>query len=123
MSIPLEFTKARAEHLIACLSGGKPIAPEGGGGWTGRDMLFVAGACFFGALSQGPEGWEESDEETFMNNLFGTLYVYSEFMEMVADKMFENEYGDSILAMVTQPEFELPPANVKIIRHGAETKH
>ncbi len=28
MPIPIEFTKARAEHLIACLNGGKPIAPE-----------------------------------------------------------------------------------------------
>ncbi len=46
MPIPIEFTKARAEHLIACLNGGKPIAPEGEDEWTGKDMLFVAGACF-----------------------------------------------------------------------------
>ncbi len=122
MPIPVELTKARAEHLIACLNGGKPIAPEGEDEWTGRDLLFVAGACFFGAVSQGTEGWKQSDEETFMRDIYGALTTYRYLMETVADNQFESEYGDSILATVTQPEIDQPP-EVEIIRHGAETAH
>ena len=51
--IPVKFNKARCEKLLAALANGKDItAPVGG--WTGNDLLALAGACLAGATSHGP---------------------------------------------------------------------
>jgi hypothetical protein len=56
MAIMVKFNEARAQYPLQCLAVGTPIRP-GQDGWTGNDMLALAGACFFGAMSQGPEDY------------------------------------------------------------------
>jgi hypothetical protein len=52
-AITIKFNKARAQYLLKCLAAGTPSRPVQQG-WSGNDMLALAGACFCGALSQGP---------------------------------------------------------------------
>ena len=51
--IPTKFNKTRCEKLLSAIANGNDItAPVGG--WTGNDMLALAGACLAAATSQGP---------------------------------------------------------------------
>ena len=43
--IMVNFDKERAEQLLNALANGGPVAPSGEGeGWTGNDLLALAGA-------------------------------------------------------------------------------
>src|SRR5689334_4966595 len=88
MAIIVKFNKARAEYLVRCLSSGTPINPEQDG-WSGNDMLALAGACLFGAMSQGPRSFWAQDipknlsaerrqakEATFFNDLHAAIEFY-----------------------------------------------
>jgi hypothetical protein len=45
--IRIRFDKAKARHLLARLRQGEPLQPPDAGGWTGYDLLTLAGTCFF----------------------------------------------------------------------------
>ena len=50
---PIVFNKARAQELLAIIGEGKDI-PAPAGGWNCDQMLQVAGALLFAAMSHGP---------------------------------------------------------------------
>jgi hypothetical protein len=56
--ITVNIARAEIERHLANLDSGNsltPSVPERG--WTGNDMLALAGICLAGAMSQGPEPW------------------------------------------------------------------
>jgi len=55
--IMVKFEKQRAQEILKCLQNGEPIKPAGPDGWSGNDALALAGACYFMAMSQGPQSF------------------------------------------------------------------
>jgi hypothetical protein len=52
MPVGINFSKAKAERFIDALDHGRPIEPMGNR-WTTDDMLALAGAAHFAAMSHG----------------------------------------------------------------------
>jgi hypothetical protein len=48
--IHVHFDKAKAQRLLNQLRQGDPLQPPTARGWTGQDLLSLAGACFFAAF-------------------------------------------------------------------------
>lgn len=99
MAIAINFDKAKAERLVEALNNKKPLD-------TPRDVddiLALAGACFFMAMSQAPAlhkavdwsrvGHDESDEnqDTFFADLHAAIEYYGQLTMLVA----AGEYDDS----------------------------
>lgn len=114
MAIMVKFNKAHAQYLLQCLAAGTPIQPEHEG-WTGNDMLALAGACFFGALSQGPASfwcrdipenlqpeYREAEEASFFNDLHAAVEFYGHLTMLVQDGGYDEGYEPHINALVTQ---------------------
>lgn len=114
MAIMVKFNKARAQYLLKCLAAGNPIRPEQEG-WSGNDMLALAGACYFGALSQGPASfwcrdipanlhpeYQEAEEATFFNDLHATVEFYGHLTMLVQDEAYDAGYDANAMALVTQ---------------------
>lgn len=110
----VKFNKARAQYLLQCLASGSPIQPEQEG-WNGNDMLALAGACYFGALSQGPASfwphdipanlhpeYREAEEATFFNDLHAAVEFYGQLTMLVQDEVYDNGYDSTVKALVTQ---------------------
>ncbi len=114
MAIAVKFEKARAEYYLRCLATGQPIKPPGEA-WTGNDMLSLAGACFFGAMSQGPASFwlkdipeglhperQEAVEEHFDHDLHAAIGFYGHLTMLVADGQFDDPYASNVIALVSQ---------------------
>lgn len=114
--IKVTLTRARAEQIVAAFNSGAPLTPTGDQ-WTGDDMLALAGACLFGARSQGPTGWG-SDEDGFGRNMIGAMLTYAKLFELAADREFEGEHGEHVLALVSIEPVELPDITVQVIARG-----
>ena len=110
----VKFNKARAQHLLNCLAAGTPIEPEHEG-WNGNDMLVLAGACFFGALSEGPESfwcpdipktqhpeYREAEEASFSNHLHAAVQCYGHLTMLVLDRAYDEGYEANVKALVAQ---------------------
>ena len=114
MPIMVQFNKARAQYLLQCLAAGTPIQPAHEG-WTGNDMLALAGACFFGASSQGPASfwcrdipvdlhpeYQEAEEETFFNDLHAAVEFYGHLARLVEDGVYDDGHDQEVKVVVTQ---------------------
>ncbi|MCH7540679.1 MAG: hypothetical protein IH999_09840 [Proteobacteria bacterium] len=114
MPIAVKFEKPRAQYYLDCLANGQAIAPIEDG-WTGNDMLALAGACFFGALSQGPASfwlkevpedkhpeYKEADDESFDNDLHAAIAFYAQLTMLVAHREFDDSYAPNVMVLVTQ---------------------
>jgi hypothetical protein len=100
--IGISFDKAKAESILDSLKNGKPIELLSPEGWTGHDMLILAGACFFGALSQGPGLYRNTDfskvpaerreaiDDTFFQDLHLAIRFYSQLIQLVCDGNYES---------------------------------
>ena len=64
---PIVFNKARAEQLVTRIGEGHDI-PAPAGGWNSDQMLQVAGALFFAAMSHGPPAIDKSLENRSSDN-------------------------------------------------------
>ena len=99
MAIAINFDKAKAERLVEAFNSKKAID-------TPRDVddiLALAGACFFMAMSQAPAlhkgvDWsrvghveEDEDQDTFFADLHAAIEYYGQLMMLVA----AGEYDDS----------------------------
>lgn len=111
MAIPVQFNKARSANVLECLKSGLPITPEESN-WTGNDLLAVAGACLFAAMSHGPGSWAnreipetmhpeyaEALSYSFQNGLHGAIEFYCQLASLVADDKFDQHYEDKVLAL------------------------
>jgi hypothetical protein len=112
--IIVNFNKARAEQLLNCLRTGAPIAPRGQG-WAGNDMLALAGACFYAAMSQGPASFwlrdipdnlhaehTEAEVSQFLNDLRAAIEFYSELTRLVHDDEYDEKCDPDVIAKATQ---------------------
>ena len=122
--IGINFDKATAEHFVSCLADGGPIAHSGP--WTADDMLTLAGACFFGVMSQGPflqkvaqmMGKEvpeqhpehaEASEEQFLADIHGAVEFLAELTMRVRDGEFDERYTSPVRALLDGASHSIQP--------------
>lgn len=108
MSIPIKFSKERAEEFLEAIKEGRPFLP-GPLGWSAADMLQLAGACRFAAMSHGPQAFgkedprlmhrehSEASSEQFLDDLTAAIEWCAEATRAVEDgeyaERFEEEHG------------------------------
>lgn len=114
MSIAVRFDKGRTQHYLDALANGNSIeAPPGA--WTGNDMLALAGACSFGAMSQGPQSFwlkelpaemhpehREQKEEAFMHDLEAAIGFYRQLTMLLKDDEYDQALQPECLALVSK---------------------
>jgi hypothetical protein len=121
---PIVFNKARAEELLSILGEGKAIpAPEGG--WNCDQMLQVAGALLFAAMSHGPvdkgRGQDQSttNGDTTTQSLSDDLHMaidfYSDLTMMVCGETYDRRFEPNLTAVVMRDGTD---RGFKIIRGG-----
>ena len=103
MAMPIDFDKCRAEYILECLDTGKPVAPRELG-WNRYTMLEVAGACFFGLLSQGPvslggefvepDDWHPEHKEASNAQLFRDIHAAIEFYGNLMMAVKDDQYDE-----------------------------
>ncbi len=118
MSVAIRFDKAKAEHLLDALATGKPIE----GIRSIDDILALAGACFFTALSRSSTSFErsgltdegeesETTETSFVADLHAAIEYYGQLTMLVAagdyDQCFE-PFHQAIVAVEDGEKTVLP---------------
>jgi hypothetical protein len=114
--VKVTMTRAKAEELISALANGRPLTPTGADGWSGDDMLALAGFCMFGAMSQGPAAWN-TEEPAFMQTLIGAVLVYRELAQKATDDEFKDAFGDHVVGLA-RLEGEEPHVEFQILAKG-----
>jgi hypothetical protein len=127
MAIAINFDKAKAERLLESLTNHKPIeAPH-----NVDDILALAGACFFMAMSQAPALQQAIDgskpppppdpdddeaEDTFFADLHAAIEYYGQLTMMVATGEYDEGFDPQHIAIVTVEDGEktvVPVAGVR----------
>ena len=110
MAIAIHFDKARTEKLLDSLVRGKPIPAV----QTVDDILALGGACFFLALSRGPEiqkaagllrvapphDDDEDEEDTFVPEIHAALEYYGQLTLLVANGEYDDHFERKHKAVV-----------------------
>ena len=115
--ITVNIARAEIERQLAALNSGSsltPSVPERG--WSGTDMLALAGICVAGAMSQGPEAWG-TDRRTFERDTYGAVLAYSMLAFLTMDEEFEAKYGDHVLALA-EVTTATPNITMRVIHSG-----
>jgi hypothetical protein len=102
--IAVHFNKDFASQVLDALNTGKPI-PAPAAGWTGNDMLTLAGLLYAGVFSQGPHAYQAAGlAASAMNKLhserreavqedFGRdIHDGIEFLSQLAFKVIDGKY-------------------------------
>jgi len=112
MAIAINFDKKKAERYIQALTDGKPIDAAR----NVDDILALAGACFFAAMSQAPAlqkavDWSELDrqppeeddeeEDTFFADLHAAIEYYGQLTMLVASGEYDASFDPKCRAIVT----------------------
>ncbi|WP_439628919.1 hypothetical protein [Gemmata sp.] len=109
----IQFNKQHAQDVLAAIQSGEPI-PSRTGGWSGHDMLAVAGILYAAVFTQGPHKQQalglspadlakvhperrEAVEESFERDLAAAL----EFARVLAFKVIDGKYDPQCEAEVT----------------------
>ena len=122
---PIVFNKSRAEELVARIGEGGDI-PAPRGGWNSDQLLQVAGALFFAAMSHGPPAIDKSFEnrpsengDSATRNLSEDLHMaidfYSDLTMMVCGGTYDERFDPELQAVVVREGAE---RGFKIIRGG-----
>jgi hypothetical protein len=101
MAIAINFDKAKAEQYLEGLTNGKPISDV----QSVDDILALAGACFFMAMSQGPAlhqgvDWSrltageptEQSEDTFIQDIHAAIEYYAQLVLLVAGGEYDDNF-------------------------------
>lgn len=113
--IAVHSDRSRLVHLLECLKNGTDIKVPVGG-WTGNDMLALAGAGLAGAYSQQPQAFSirnlklkdmpqehaEFVEEQFRNDLHAAAEFISNLLFAILDGTYEDSYAPSMITGVSQ---------------------
>lgn len=98
--IAIHFNKARADHYAAAIANGEDIqAPPGG--WSGSEMLTLAGAMFAGVFSHGPALHRDVSQmhsevrEFTEEQLNRDIHAGVEFGHLLALAVIDGYYDDS----------------------------
>jgi hypothetical protein len=122
---PIVFNKSRAEQLVTRIGEGHDI-PAPVGGWNSDQLLQVAGALFFAAMSHGPPDIDKSIEnrpsengDSATRNLSDDLHMaidfYSDLTMMVCGGTYDERFEPELRAVVIREGAE---RGFKIIRGG-----
>ena len=123
---PIVFNKARAEQVVATIGEGKAI-PAPPGGWNSDQLLQVAGALFFAAMSHGPPKLDKerfndlasANGDTATQSLSQDLHMaidfYSDLTMMVCGETYDERFEPELLAVVMQAGAD---RGFKIIKGG-----
>jgi hypothetical protein len=105
MPIAVVVSKAKIATFLEALAKGQAIQPCEPQGWTTRDMLALAGACFFGASSPGPalcgmtkdpDTLHSEHRELAWENIHEHLHAAIEWYGQVAMLIQDGEYDASL---------------------------
>jgi hypothetical protein len=123
---PIVFHKARAQELLTILGEGRDI-PAPSGGWNCDQMLQVAGALLFAAMSHGPASTDQnrsanlsnSNGDTATQSLADDLHMaidfYSDLTMMVCGETYDERFEPELTALVMREGGE---RGFKVIRGG-----
>jgi hypothetical protein len=123
---PIVFHKARAQELLTILGEGRDI-PAPAGGWNCDQMLQVAGALLFAAMSHGPATVDKnpsadqpnSNGNTATQSLADDLHMaidfYSDLTMMVCGDTYDGRFESELTAVVMRDGRE---RGFKVIRGG-----
>jgi hypothetical protein len=126
---PIVFNKQRVEQLVRAIGQGQDL-PAPANGWSCDQMLQVAGALFFAAMSHGrPElDRERFDDfagingdpstQTLSDDLHMALDFYSDLTMMVCGDTYDDRFEPELLAVVMRSG---PDRGFKIIRGGKDS--
>lgn len=108
---PVMFEKARAEAILAAIENGEPI-PAADHGWTIYELMQVAGACYFAAMSHGPPTADlerlgqlplehrEATEETLYQDIHDAIEFNSHLTMQVQDGGYDEHFEPLTTAIV-----------------------
>jgi hypothetical protein len=105
---PIVFNKARAEELLAIIGEGKDI-PAPAGGWNCDQMLQVAGALLFAAMSHGPVDTSkvkqssangDTSTQSLSDDLHMAIDFYSDLTMMVCGETYDRRFEPELTAVV-----------------------
>jgi hypothetical protein len=107
MPIPIVFEKSSAQKLITAIARGDDIP----GVNNVNDMLALAGACYFAAMSRAPmlhkelarmqhPEPQEASEEKFFEDLQAAIGFYGQLYRLLKDKRFDAHFCDTVRAVV-----------------------
>lgn len=122
---PIVFNKARAEQLVERIGEGQDI-PAPAGGWNSDQLLQVAGALFFAAMSHGPPPTDKTMENraggngdtatrSLSDDLHTAIDFYSDLTMMVCGGTYDERFEPELQAVVVREGSE---RGFKIIRGG-----
>jgi hypothetical protein len=122
---PIVFNKARAQQLLAIIGEGKDI-PAPPGGWNCDQMLHVAGALLFAAMSHGPVDKSQARQDqagdngdmptqSLADDLHMAIDFYSDLTMMVCGETYDRRFEPELTAMVMRDGAE---RGFKVIRGG-----
>jgi hypothetical protein len=124
--IAIHFDKEKAQQYLRSIKTGTAVekpSPDMQGsapaGWTGNDLLALAGACFTVAMSQGPHFYapkaleslpkerSEAIEETFMADLRAAVQYYGQLTMQVLDGDYDQEFEPTLTAALRVEDGEI----------------
>jgi hypothetical protein len=123
---PIVFNKSRAQELLTILGEGKDI-PAPAGGWSCDQMLQVAGALLFAAMSHGPAPVDkqiaakksstngDTPTQALSDDLHMAIDFYSDLTMMVCGETYDNRFEPELTAVVMRDGSE---RGFKVIRGG-----
>ena len=114
----VRFSREKAQRMLAAISEGKPIQPPSPEGWTGFDMIALAGVCFFATMSHGPQSYSaqgvstaklgdeqrEAVESTFFSELHAAIEWHANRAREVDDGVFDDQFEPELAAVITSHE-------------------
>lgn len=107
---PIVFNKTRAQDLLTILGEGKDI-PAPASGWNCDQMLQVAGALLFAAMSHGPaidknqptkksSSNGDTPTQSLSDDLHMAIDFYSDLTMMVCGETYDNRFEPELTAVV-----------------------
>jgi len=114
--IAIHFSKAFAEATLDAIKTGKPI-PLPPGGWTGNNMLTLAGVMHAGVFSQGPRAYQvaglpasvlakmhgerrEAVEANFSQDIHDGIKFISQLASQVMDGEYDTNFQPEVKAVL-----------------------
>jgi hypothetical protein len=115
--IAVLFNKAFAESVLDAIQKGTPIPVPPGPGWTGNDMLTLAGILYAAVFSQGPHAYQaaglpasamaklhgehrEAVEEDLKRDIHDAIEFINDLASQVIDGEYDANYRPELAAVL-----------------------
>ena len=109
--INFTFDRTRCEHFIDAIKSGAAIQPTGAG-WSGEDLVTLAGACLASAFDRGSAAWgptqerrsrehAEAIEDSFLSEVQAAIGLVGLFTCKLMDGDYDREYETVVQTIIT----------------------